>query len=44
MRRVFANGPGDGSSIQGRVIAKTKNMVLEAALLNTHLYKVRVKG
>ena len=44
MSRVFANGPGDRGSILGRVIPKTKKMVLDAALLNTHHYKVRIKG
>ena len=41
MSRVFANGQGDQGSIQGRVIPK---MVLDAALLNTQYYKVRIKG
>ncbi len=42
--RVFANGPGDRGSISGRVIPKTKKMVLDAALLNTQHYKIRIKG
>ena len=42
--RVFANGPGDLGSIPGRVIPKTQKMVLDASLLNTQHYKVRVKG
>ena len=42
--RVFANGPGDLGSIQGRVIPKTQKMVLDAFLLNTQHYKVRIKG
>ena len=42
--RVFANGPGDLGSIPGRVIPKTQKMVLDASLLNTHHYKVRIKG
>ena len=42
--RVFANGPGDPGSIPGRVIPKTQKMVLEASLLNTQHYKVRIKG
>ena len=42
--RVFANGPGDLSSIPGRVIPKTQKMVLNASLLNTQHYKVRIKG
>ena len=44
MRRVFANGPGDRSSIPGRVIPKTQKMGLDAALLNTQHYKVMIKG
>ena len=44
MSRVFANGPSDWSSISGWVIPKTKKMVLDAALLNTQYYKVRIKG
>ena len=42
--RVFANGPGDPGSIPGRVIPKTQKMVLDASLLNTQHYKVRIKG
>ena len=42
--RVFANGPGDLSSIPGRVIPKTLNMVLDSSLLNTQQYKVHIKG
>ena len=41
---VFANGPEDQGSIPGRVIPKTKKMVLDVALLNTQHYKVRIKG
>ena len=41
---VFANGPGDLGSIPGRVIPKTQKMVLDASLLNTQHYKVRIKG
>ena len=41
---VFANGPGDGGSILGRIIPKTQKMVLDATLLNTQHYKVRIKG
>ena len=44
MVRVFANGPGDLGSIPGRVIPKTQKMVLDAILLNTWHYKVRIKG
>ena len=42
--RVFLNGPGDHGSIPGRVIPKTQKMVLDASLLNTQHYKVRIKG
>ena len=42
--RVFANGPGDLGSIPGRVILKTQKMVLDATLLNTQHYKLRIKG
>ena len=44
MVTVFANGPGDQGSIPGRVIPKTQKMVLDAALLNTQHYKVRIEG
>ena len=44
MVRVFANSPGDLVSIPGRVISKTQNMVLNATLLNTQHYTVRIKG
>ena len=46
MSRVLTNGPGVWGSIPGRVIPKTKKkkMVLDAALLNTSHYKVRIKG
>ena len=43
-RRVFANGPGDQISIPGRVISKTQKIVLDANLLKTQHYKVRIKG
>ena len=43
MRRVFANGLEDRDLISGRVIPKTKKMVLDAASLNTQHYKVRIK-
>ena len=42
--RLFANGPGDWGSILGRVIPKTQKMVPDTSLLNTHYYKVRIKG
>ena len=44
MVRVFANGPGDLGSISGQVLPKTQKMVLDASLLNTHHYKVQIKG
>ena len=40
MSKVFANGQGD----RGSIIPKTQKMVLDAALLNTQHYKVRIKG
>ena len=43
MIRVFANGQGDLGSIAGRVIPKTQKMVLDATLLNTQYYKVKIK-
>ena len=42
--RVFTNGPGDLSSIPGHVIPKTLKMILDTSLLNSQLYKVRIKG
>ena len=44
MARVFANGAGDLGSIPGRLIPKTQKMVIDATLLNTQHYKVRIKG
>ena len=44
MVRVFANGPEDRGSIPGRVILKTQKMVIDAALLNTQHYKLRIKS
>ena len=44
MGRVFTNGPGDQGLVPGRVIPKTQKMVLDATLLNTQHYKVRIKG
>ena len=44
MGKVFATGPGDRGSVLGRVIPKTLKMVLDASLLNTQQYKVRIKG
>ena len=44
LSRVFTNGPRDQDSITSRHMQKTQNMVLDAALLNTHHYKVRIKA
>ena len=44
MSRVFTGGPEDRGSIPGRVIQKTQKMILDAVLLNTQHYKVRIKG
>ena len=44
MVKVFANVPGDLGSIPGRVTPKTQKIVLDAFLLNTQHYKVRIKG
>ena len=44
MIRVFTNGPEDQGKIPHRIIPKTQKMVLDAALLNTQHYKVRMKG
>ena len=44
MGKMFANGPGDLGSIPGRVIPKTRKIVLDTTLLNTQQYKVRIKG
>ena len=41
---VLAIAPRDRGSMPGRVIPKTQKMVLDAALLNTQHYKVRIKG
>ena len=44
MSRVFANGLGNRGSIPDRVIPKAQKMVLDAALLSTQHYKVKIKG
>ena len=44
MSRVFANDSGDQGSIPGRVIPKTKKMVLNATLLSTQHYMLRIKS
>ena len=41
---VFANGPGDRGSIPGQLISKSQKKVLDATLLNTQQYKLRIKG
>ena len=41
---VFTNSPGERGSIPGQVIPKTQKMVLDATLLSTKHYKVRIKG
>ena len=41
---LFTNSPGDLGSITGRVISKTMKMVLNASLLKTQHYNVRIKG
>ena len=41
---VFAIDPGDGVHTKGQVIPKTQKMVLDAGLLNTQHYKLRIKG
>ena len=43
MSKVFANGLEDWGSILGRVIPKTQKMILDAALLSTQYYKVKIK-
>ena len=40
---MFANGPGDRGSNPGRVIPKTRKMVLGASLLNIQHHKVQLK-
>ena len=44
MSTVFANGLRDQGSIPGWVIPKTQKIVLDATLLNTQHYKVRILG
>ena len=44
MVRVFANGLADRGSILGRIIPKTQKIVLDASLLSTQHYTVRIKG
>ena len=42
--KVFTSSLGDQGSILGRVIQKTQKMLLNASLLDTQHYKVRIKG
>ena len=42
--RVFANGRGDLGSIPVQVIHKLLKMVLDTPFLNTHQYKIHIKG
>ena len=44
MNRVFADDLEDQGSVSGSVIPKTQKMVLDAALLNTQHYKVKIKS
>ena len=44
MIRVFDNGSGDSGSIPSRLIPKTQKTAVNASLLNTQHYKVRIKG
>ena len=44
MSKMFVNGLGDQDSIPVWDMPKTQKMVLDAALLNSHYYKVRIKG
>ena len=39
---MFANGVRDKGSISGWVIPKIKQIVLDASLINTQRYKVRI--
>ena len=44
MSRVFANAPVKRGPILGGIIPKTLKMVLDATMLNTKDYRVRIKG
>ena len=44
MVKAFTNGAGDQGSIQGRVMPKTKKMVLDVSLLNTQQYNAGING
>ena len=41
---TFLECKGDRGSIPDRIIPETQKMVLDAVLLNTQQYKVRIKG
>ena len=43
MVKVFADGPEDLGSIPGPVIPRTQKIILDASLLNTQQYQVRIK-
>ena len=40
----MSNSPENQGSIRSRVIPKTQKRVLDATLLNTQHYKIRIKG
>ena len=44
LNKSYDNVLGDWGSIPGQVRAKIQKMVLDIFLLNTHHYKVRIKG
>ena len=44
MSRVFANGQEDRDSILGRIIPKPQKTLLDATLLNTQHYNIRIKA
>ena len=44
MSRVFANGLEDRGLFPDQVVPKTPKIVLDAALLSTQHYKVKIKG
>ena len=41
---MLANSPKNEHPILGRVIPNTQKMVLDASVLNTQHYKVRIEG
>ena len=43
MSRLSANGLEDWGSVLGQVIPKIQKMVLDATLLNSQHYKVKIK-